>query len=237
MGKRIDITGQRFGRLTAIKPVKRPDSNLTYWLCKCDCGNETTVYFGSLRRGDTKSCGCIQKETLSAISKSHRKHNEYRIVDNTVYVKLTDSVEMLCNIDDWERLKDSYWMLNKQGYAYRKMPLVNKLVKFHIDVMGKREGLFVDHINRNRLDNRKENLRFVTPQENTWNLSTGKKNKSGVVGVYQRNNKWVASIGINRKTYHIGIYETIEEAILARKEAEKIYQPLPERIQPIKEDN
>lgn len=54
----LDITGQRFGRLVALK--KAPSRNgSTYWLCQCDCGNQKEIKTGNLTRGATKSCGCI----------------------------------------------------------------------------------------------------------------------------------------------------------------------------------
>lgn len=61
MSKRIDITGQRYGRLTAIKFVGTRNSE-ALWLCKCACGNETTVRSYCLRKGLTKSCGCLNSE-------------------------------------------------------------------------------------------------------------------------------------------------------------------------------
>jgi hypothetical protein len=53
----IDMTGQRAGRLTVIERKGRK-SGEPAWLCKCDCGNESTVRGRALRRGETKSCGC-----------------------------------------------------------------------------------------------------------------------------------------------------------------------------------
>lgn len=62
VGKRlIDLTGQRFGKLTVIKRVENAkDSNIPRWLCRCDCGKETVVYANSLREKMTRSCGCKQ---------------------------------------------------------------------------------------------------------------------------------------------------------------------------------
>lgn len=62
--KLIDITGQRFGRLTVLRkgptrPGKMGGSN---WICICDCGNETMTVGSQLRNGNTKSCGCLAKE-------------------------------------------------------------------------------------------------------------------------------------------------------------------------------
>ena len=59
-----DMTGQRFGRLIAIKRTKN-DYLGASWLCRCDCGNESIVRGDSLRNGHTKSCGCLLGEALS----------------------------------------------------------------------------------------------------------------------------------------------------------------------------
>ena len=58
-GKAANITGMRFGLLTAIKPTdKRASNGCVIWLCLCDCGNFTEVSIGQLTRGHTLSCGC-----------------------------------------------------------------------------------------------------------------------------------------------------------------------------------
>ena len=83
--KRIDITNKRYGRLTAIKPTKNRDkyNGSVIWACKCDCGKMVDVSYKNLARGEVKSCGCLQKETMSKnIEKATVKRNEFRI-DNT----------------------------------------------------------------------------------------------------------------------------------------------------------
>lgn len=79
--KFVDLTGQRFGRLTVIKRVEN-NGKKVMWLCRCDCGNETTVFSGYLRNGDTKSCGCLSKDKLIERRFKHgesRKTRLYRI--------------------------------------------------------------------------------------------------------------------------------------------------------------
>ena len=84
MPKRIDITGQKFGKLTVIGRAGTRYSGLgkykggqavTMWKCLCDCGNETNVRGDSLRRGDTQSCGCIcrSKEHIQRAVEGRRK--------------------------------------------------------------------------------------------------------------------------------------------------------------------
>jgi hypothetical protein len=61
-----DISGKRFGRLLAIKPLgKRTKQGLIRWECKCDCGKTTSVRISSLINGHTQSCGCYLKECRS----------------------------------------------------------------------------------------------------------------------------------------------------------------------------
>lgn len=63
--KRIDLTGQRFGRLTVIR-YDHSEHDGTHWLCKCDCGNEKFAAGYSLRSGNTKSCGCLNSDASRA---------------------------------------------------------------------------------------------------------------------------------------------------------------------------
>lgn len=61
----IDMTGQKFGRLTVISRAENTSEGRAQWLCKCDCGNTKIVLGKRLRNGGTKSCGCLQKERTS----------------------------------------------------------------------------------------------------------------------------------------------------------------------------
>lgn len=71
MSRLIDLTGQRFGRLTAIERDRTTKSRKPAWNCRCDCGNEITVYGVYLRNGSTKSCGCLSIDLLKERSKTH----------------------------------------------------------------------------------------------------------------------------------------------------------------------
>ena len=62
MGKRIDLTGQKFGRLTVLDFYGSDKRRESIWRCRCECGNITNVLSSNLRKGYTKSCGCLQKE-------------------------------------------------------------------------------------------------------------------------------------------------------------------------------
>lgn len=162
-------------------------------------------------------------------------YNEYRIDGNTVYVTLAgkkDNSVMLCDLEDWEQLKDYLWYRGKSGgYAVTNITVGKKhlVVKFHQVIMGQKKGFLIDHINRNPLDNRKENLRFVAPVANLINKGLSDKNKSGCKCVSWRkdSNRWRATINLNGKQINLGNYLSKEDAIKARKAAEeKYFKPL-----------
>lgn len=58
--KLIDLTGQKFGKLTVIDR-DMTKTNKVYWICSCECGNTISVYSSYLRSGHTQSCGCLKK--------------------------------------------------------------------------------------------------------------------------------------------------------------------------------
>lgn len=81
MPKLIDLSGQKIGRLLVVRketaPMKRSG---THYVCHCDCGSVKTIHRSELRNGDTKSCGCIQREKASQAQYKHglRHHPIYK---------------------------------------------------------------------------------------------------------------------------------------------------------------
>lgn len=72
---KIDLTGQRFGKLVAMYPIYNTEGKHTKWHCKCDCGNECDIDMGNLRAGKSKSCGCTQSIEEENIIKILTKNN------------------------------------------------------------------------------------------------------------------------------------------------------------------
>lgn len=85
MTPKIELAGQRFGRLLVIAEAGRQDRKVT-WLCRCDCGNESTVLGVNLRAGHTTSCGCWKREVPGTWSLKHgqSKSRLYKIWRNMV---------------------------------------------------------------------------------------------------------------------------------------------------------
>jgi len=81
VGRFIDLTGQRFGRLYVLHEAGRSASGKVLWQCRCDCGNEKTIVGGDLRSGRTASCGCYHQEVVTGQATVHgaRFSRLYRI--------------------------------------------------------------------------------------------------------------------------------------------------------------
>ena len=82
MSNFIDLTGQQFGKLTVIERVKKQGDKRTYWKCLCECGKETVVWAGNLRRNHVTSCGCARaKNGRNTIQKAYKASAEKRTID------------------------------------------------------------------------------------------------------------------------------------------------------------
>lgn len=71
MRNSADITGLKFGKLTALKRVSNDKYGHAIWLCECECGNQISVLKSSLTTGRTRSCGCLFKQTRHTAAKTH----------------------------------------------------------------------------------------------------------------------------------------------------------------------
>ena len=117
--------------------------------------------------------------------------------------------------------------VNGNGYLNIKLQsrkhLAHRLVWLH--VYGEWPKGQIDHINRVRTDNRIANLRDISHKQNLQNAGKYSHNTSGHPGVCwnKRASKWQAQITHNQKHIHLGYFTTIEDAIAARKAAEKLY--------------
>lgn len=230
MVKFKDLTGMRFGRLTAIKRVEDHISypsgyKTSQWLCKCDCGNDVVVIGKNLtKKNGTKSCGCFAKENMSKIKK---RYNIYNLTGEYGIGYTLKGEEFLFDLEDYDKIKDYCWFKNNKGYIVSTDSKTRKTILFHRVVTDCPSGLIPDHIHGKltRYDNRKSNLRIVTSKENCMNATLSKNNTSGITGVtwHKRDNVWQARIKINYKYIHLGYFDKFEDAVRVRKEAEKKY--------------
>lgn len=128
----------------------------------------------------------------------------------------------LIDLEDVELVSRYKWCIDGHGYVLCR----NTGIFLHKLIMNDVDNAFIlDHINRNRLDNRKSNLRYATSQENARNKSIQKNNTSNIPGVSWRKdrNKWRSYITVDSKQISLGLYENKKDAIAARKAAEEKY--------------
>jgi len=134
---------------------------------------------------------------------------------------------------DYQRMKELKslkWCIVKKrsGIYFQKRLPGSILVELHRWIMKPEKDKYVDHINGDTLDNRRENLRICTNSANIRNGKVRTNNKTGVTGVntyVTRSGKrvWNGRIRVNYKIYTLGTFDTKEEAIKVRKKAEKKY--------------
>lgn len=86
MGRPLNLVGEKFGKLTVIEYVGSKN-NKRWWRCKCDCGNEKIIDTGSLRSGNTKSCGCMKN--IGLIKYNQEQSDKNAIPIGTRFGKLT----------------------------------------------------------------------------------------------------------------------------------------------------
>lgn len=223
-----DLTNMVFGRLRVLYQVDdyiSPSGHRSsQWKCECSCQDHNIVYAttSNLKRGYIQSCGCYRREFAS---ETHKKQNPIDFCDGyCIGTTLNTGSKFYFDIDDYPLIKDYCWIENIDADGYRslraKIRGTNKNIIFH-KLLG--YDTLTDHIDRNPLNNRRNNLRPATDKENAQNHSVARHNKSGVIGVRQKNNKWIAYIYNQGHQIHIGSFENKKDAIIARLRSEKEY--------------
>lgn len=144
--------------------------------------------------------------------------NELHICGNITYIDLYDKnceviAQAIIDTEDIDKVKYTKWKLSASGYAMNTPKFKGSDKHMSRAILGVDE--FVDHINHNTLDNRKENLRVVTKSQNQMN--------SNYKGVSKREDgRFYAYIKLNQKMINLGVYIYEEEALFARWYAETL---------------
>lgn len=152
-----------------------------------------------------------------------KKNNTYRQADGHIIGFTQNNLPFYIDNEDIDKVKDLYWNYDKDGYIvsnlYAKRILLHRFVLNNFDF-----SYDIDHINGDKKDNRKSNLRICTHQQNMMNQEVRKTNKLGIKGVYLENftNKYVGHITYNGKIIKKR-FDTLQEAISYRKELEDEY--------------
>lgn len=195
MAEAFDLTGQRFGRLTALHRDTDNKGKDSKWICRCDCGNVVSVYTHNLTRGKSTSCGCyrneLTKERMTTHGLSHKEHRLYRVWDSmrqrcgnpkdSAYKNYGGRGIRVC--DEWE---DNF-------LSFRTWAISN----------GYNDSLTIERINVDD-DYCPENCKWIPFSEQTSNRR--KTKYITVDGVTHTVHEWAEIKGINPLTIYSRIY-------------------------------
>lgn len=141
-------------------------------------------------------------------------------------IPITQGATAYVDDEDYEEISKYKWYLSSNGYAMRSVYMgrnKSSAICMHRQVINldRLSKMDVDHINNNKLDNRKENLRVCTRSENMRNRGKNKNNKSGYKGVswFARDSCWTAGIKHNGKRIYLGLFDNPADAHEAYKKA------------------
>lgn len=176
----------------------------------CNRHNSQIKKYGKIKNRTTRDRNLfIKKDTYYLISLFDIECN------HVGYTKI--------DLDDYEKTHKIKWHLNAQGYVVNK-----KIGRLHNFIIGRDtgdKGHVTDHINKDKLDNRKLNLRIATHSLSAYNQRIRIDNSSGVTGVVwdKLANMYKCRIYKNNKCFYLGHFKNKLDAIKARKEAENKY--------------
>lgn len=163
------------------------------------------------------------------LEKTKRDRNEYILHDDYAEIvfyeqdQKTIAGKAMIDLEDVERCRPYKWIITEMmgNSQYVKALIDGKNISLHRFLMNYSGDLFVDHINRNGLDNRKSNLRIVTYSENSTNSKVRSKTKEK--NIYEKQNRYQVQIIRNYKNVYIETFDTLEEAVAARDNFLKEY--------------
>lgn len=174
MGAKIDLTGQRFGRLTVVHDTRKRRQSYVVWLCRCDCGGITEVTSGNLRGGITRSCGCLHAEASLENIKGVRPKPVHGLSNHRLH-RIWHGMKTRCYNPNNKDFKDygargikicSAWLSDFQ--AFYEWAVNN----------GYEESLTIDRIDVNG-DYEPGNCKWATRAEQSRNQRRTKKKSGG----------------------------------------------------------
>lgn len=196
---REDLTGQRFGSLTVIRPTEKRENKRIVWECRCDCGNTEYVQTQYLKNGSTKYCKACQKKNHPKRDITGQRFGILTALYPTDRRDRNQSVIWHCRCDCGNEGDFSCADLQRKNYISCGC---------------------LKRIAEEQLKDRTTHVAGTTVE-----LLRSKKvrndSTTGVTGVNMYRGKYRALIHFQGKTYHLGTYKTLEEAAAVRKKAEE----------------
>ncbi len=224
MGRKvIDLTGQKFGKLTVIRMDDSDKWGKLMWLCKCECGNEKTIQGNRLKVGKTQSCGCLRLKNIATHSFKYKSNNQNKPINHGK----SGTPEHCAWANMIQRCENANhpWYKDYGGRGIRVCERWQRFENFYTDMGDKPTAKHsIDRIDVNK-GYEPSNCKWATATDQSRNQRLRKTNKSGTAGVSwnKRDKKWEACISVNSKPVKLGYFTDKEDAISARKNAEIKY--------------
>ena len=211
---KLNLVGETFGRLVVLQAAGTNRHDKRLWQCRCDCGNTSLVPTGSLRSGNSRSCGHCPNEF------EHLSNG-----DTAIKIVRRDGKVLLCYIDtaDYPRVKDYRW--SAQSSPRHKLIYANSRtggsgILMHQLILP--DANEIDHKDHNGLNNRRSNVRPATHSSNVANQRRRSDRVSSQYrGVHRRSLKkasgkrFVARIVVDGESHYLGGFYTEEAAAKA----------------------
>lgn len=193
-----DLTGKVFDNWTVIGKASRPD----YWLCRCSCGIEKEVSGNSLKRGGSKSCGCLRRTVKDYTGE---KRGGLTAIEPTGK-RMKKSPEYIWRCECGFEVTLPAILVPSGGVRRCPKCLARRRRDLAEQMLEKRKGVLIQNVEPGSLQNIKDGVLHSN-------------NKSGVRGVYKdkRSGLWVASGNALGKRWYLGMYADIRDAANARK--------------------
>lgn len=171
--KRKQIVGSVINGFRVLESLNR-DTGASLFRVECIyCGNQSVKKIGNMKTGSPDCCDCCPPN--------------YRFIvkDGIATGHLQDGTVFCIDEEDIPLVSAKRWYVNDGGYIFRREAMTRKPERLHRTLLGlsSEDDCVVDHINRNKLDNRKSNLRVTTQTYNCYNSSLRKDNSTGYIGV------------------------------------------------------
>lgn len=210
MLKRIDLIGQRFGRLIVTENLAEKRYNEEAWACKCDCGKETIATRSQLTGGRKKSCGCLRKETPpNALDLVGQKFGKLMVIERAGKTK-NDNALWLCRCECGNIVKANATTLRRGELTTCGCETATRILNARNVLMNEKS---IDGVQ----------IPLLTKKVRS-DSATGHK------GIYKRSRKgneyYEANITVKGKRKYAGPFKDLSDAIAARKWLEiKYHQP------------
>ncbi len=209
-----------------IKDRKKVMPSRWKYRCLCECMGIVYVTKIDLCTGHTRSCGCFHQDALHNTHVNNKKINYIEVNGNIIKIFFfnTDNYTII-DTEDYDKIKDYCWHEHR---GYTTSSRTNGEIgeyRIHQLIMNIPKGMEADHINRNKLDNRKCNLRVCSHADNSKNRGIRICNTTGYTGIFfkKSSNRYHASIYSNGKSIFLGSFKNKQDAINVRHEAEIKY--------------